>query len=88
MLRRVIVVILCVCVSVCLSVTMLAATCIPLVKSLKCGVIGLFMPLSRFSRVAFAENASFKCFGVIFFDHHCLPGRLTITSSRLTKETD
>ena len=54
----------CVCVSVCLSVTMLAATYLIYTKNeVSWGCLWHF---HDFSHVAFAENALFKSLGVIF----------------------
>ena len=55
----------CVCVSVCLSVTTKSAAYLFIHRNQ--GVMGFFTVFSRFCRVGFAENASFKSYGVIFW---------------------
>ena len=64
MRRRVMVVVLSVCVSVYLLPRNLLHTSFIRQKH---GVIGFFMVFSRFCHVAFAENASFKSYGIIYW---------------------
>ena len=63
MRRRVTVVVLSVCASVCLSVTTKSATYLVYTSKTRCHRI-LY---GRFCRVAFAENALFKSYGVIYW---------------------
>ena len=56
----------CVCVTVCLSVTTLAATYSVYTSPVKFYRVFFLWRFQDFSRVAFAENASFKSCGVIF----------------------
>ena len=66
MRRRVTVVVLCVCVCVCLSVCYHASSYIARLYVSSEVSYGCLWRFQDFSRVAFAENASFKSSGVIF----------------------
>ena len=70
----------CVCVTVCLSVTTLAATYLISTSQMK--IHTLLWHFQDFIRVAFAENALFKSCGVIF-----LPSNIVgfLTRSRMGK---